>query len=94
MVVLLLEFLNFDHVVFFLSLEVFLPLNVEFLEGLFSDLHVVLKLALLDVVSQVFLVVNYLSFKEAHFTHEVFVELIFKDFGALVSKQLHFLFDN
>jgi hypothetical protein len=45
------EFLNLDHVVFFLTFEVFLPLNVEFLEGFLSDLNVVLELALLDVGS-------------------------------------------
>jgi hypothetical protein len=49
--VLLLQILDFDHVVFFLTFKVLLPLNVEFLKGLFSDLNVVLELALLDVGS-------------------------------------------
>ena len=57
----------------FLFFKVFLPLNVELLESLFSNLNIVLELALLNVVSEFVLVRYDFGFKKANFPHQVLV---------------------
>jgi len=49
MVMLLFEFVNFSHVFILLLFKVLLPLDVELLQGLLTNLNVVFQLVLLNV---------------------------------------------
>ena len=78
------ELLNFSERVDFELLKLLLPLNVEVLEHIIPDLNVFLHLSALDVQPQFVLVGNDLLLEEAHLLHEVFVQLVLVDFGALL----------
>ena len=66
---LLFQFVDFGHVLVLLTLEVLLPLDVEFLQGFFTNLDVIFKLSLLDIRAQFVLVCHYFGFKEPNFAH-------------------------
>lgn len=89
-----LQVLNLNQSFLFVDLKAVLPLFVEVTHQLFADLHVLFHLRLLDVGTQVILVKDDFSLKQSHFLHQVFVQLVLVNFAALLSEQLHFLFDN
>ena len=72
--------------------EFFLPLNVEVLEQIVSNVYILFHLVSLDVRPKLILVVDNLELKKSDFFHQVFVELVFVDLDAFFSEQLHLLF--
>ena len=88
-----LEAVDFLERLFFILLETLLPGAVEILQVLLADLHVLAHLVLLDVDAQLVLEPDYLGLEQAHFLHQVFVQLVLVHLAALFGKQLHFLLD-
>ena len=78
-----LELLNLRERVDLELLELLLPLYVEVLEHIVTDLDVLLHLSALNVESKFVLVSDDLPLEEPHLLHEVFVQLILVNFGAL-----------
>jgi len=89
-----LELLDFLERLLFLHLKFALPGNVEVLELIIADVNILFHLLLLDACSHLILIVHNFSFKQSHFSHQVFVQLILMNFLALGGKQLHLLLDN
>ena len=88
-----LEAVDFLERLFFVLLETLLPGAVEVLQVLLADLHVLAHLVLLDVDAQLVLEPDYLGLEQAHFLHQVFVQLVLVHLAALFGRQLHFLLD-
>ena len=74
-------------------LEAVLPLVVEVLHVLVADLHIFTHLSLLNVRSELVLIGDNLSLEEPDLFHKVLVQLVLVHLAALLSEQLHFLFD-
>ena len=73
-------------------LKFFLPLYVEVLEQIVSNVYVFFHLCSLNVCPKLILVADNLGLKKSNFFHQVFVELVFVDLDAFFSEQLHLLF--
>lgn len=93
LLVLDLQVLDPDQRLVFVFLEFELPVIVEVLHVLVADLHILAHLRDLDVGSQFVLVLNYLGLQETDLFHKILVQLVFVDFAALCSEQLHFFLD-
>ena len=76
--------MDFVHVLVLLFFEVFLPFDVEFLEGFLADFDVVFELALLDIRPKFVLVCHNFRLKQPNLPHQILIQLIFEDFAALV----------
>ena len=87
-----LKFLDFSQRVNFKLLELLLPLDVEVLEHIIANLDIFFHLSALDVKSQLVLVGDDLLLEESHLLHEVFVQLVLVNLGALLCQQLHLFF--
>ncbi len=87
-----LEVLNFIKRVLLEFLELPLPVLVEVLKVLFADLDILLHLRGLYVGSEFVLILDDVCLEQADFLHKVLIQLVFMDFAALLSKQLHLLF--
>jgi len=92
--VLLFKLVNLRHVFVLLSLEVLLPLHVEFLQGFLANFNVVFELPLLNIAAKFILISNDFLFKKPHFPHQILVQLVLENLAALVGQQLHFFLDN
>ena len=88
-----LQILNLLESLFLIDLEALLPLVVELLHVLVTDLDVLTHLSSLNVASKLVLIVDNLSLEESDFFHKVLVELILVHLAAFFGEQLHFLFD-
>jgi len=75
-------------------MEFAFPASVEISEQIVTNLYVFLHLALLDGIAQFVLINDDFQFKCSHFFHQVFIQLIFIYFAALISKDLHFGLDD
>lgn len=74
-------------------LEVVFPVSVELLQLLVSNVDVLLQLFGLDVDPEVVLVGVDVLLKQAHLSHQVFVQLVFMDYAQLVGEDGHLLFN-
>ena len=89
-----LEALDFLESILFVLLEALVPIVIEVLHKVFSNVDIFAHLGVLDVGTELVLSSHDLAFEESNFLHEVLVELILMDLTTLISKQLHFLLDN
>ena len=89
-----LEALDFVESILFVLLEALVPIVIEVLHKIFSDVDIFAHLGVLDVGTELVLSSHDLALEESNFLHEVLVKLILMDLTALISKQLHFLLDN
>lgn len=66
-----------------------MPLHIEFLEQVVTDINVLLHLCLLNVRSHFVLETDDVALEKSNFFHEVLVELVLMNLHAFFSKQLH-----
>lgn len=69
--------------------EVPLPVHIELVQLLVSDLNILCQLLLLDVLSQLVLIVNNVLLQLSHLTHQVLEHLVLKDIAEFTSEELH-----
>ena len=84
-----LQFLYLDETVVLEVSEVLFPLIVEILQLSVTDLNILSELSLLDVLTQLILVVNDVLLQLTNFTHQVLKHLILQDVTQFLRQQLH-----
>jgi hypothetical protein len=84
-----LQFLYLDETVILEVSEVLFPLIVEILQLSVTDLNILSELSLLDVLTQLILVVNDVLLQLTNFTHQVLKHLILQDVTQFLRQQLH-----
>lgn len=73
--------------------ELLLPLSVKFLQLFITNINILAQLILLNVRSQLVLVLVDVGLEEAHLAHQVFVEGVLLHIAQLFGQDLHLLFD-
>merc|ERR1740139_461414 len=91
---LLFQLVNLRHVFILLSFEVLLPLHIELLQRFLTNFNVIFELPLLDIAAKFVLISDNFLLEEPHFSHKIFIKLIFENLAALVCKKLHLFLDN
>jgi len=89
----ILQFVNLEQLFFPVLLENSLPFIAEFSKFVLSNFDIFFELRLLDVRSQVVLVVDDVFLQLSDFLHQVFEELVFVDLIKFLGEQIHFFFD-
>ena len=71
------ELFDLDHALVLEFSELLLPISVKLLELFISNLNILPELVGLNIDSKLILESINVGFKKSHFSHEIFVELIF-----------------
>ena len=82
---------NLDDGLLLEVLEPLLPISIELLKLLITDVNVFFQLLLLNVSSQFVLVKVEVLLQQSDFAHEVLVELVLVNDTELISQYLHLL---
>ena len=78
------KIVDFQHILILLLFKVILPLHIEFLHRLITNLDIILQLPVLNIGAEFVLIGDDFLLEHADFLHEVFVEDVLEDFAAFV----------